>query len=96
MGRIGPRRGRGGEVEEEIVLGGDVDEGEGLHRGGQQSVGAVGDRRAETLDRRRCGDRAGEANARRAGRDVGDWGRGLGGWVLKIAGRGRVQHFQLS
>ena len=31
VGRIGTRRGRGGEVEEEIVLGGDVDEGEPLH-----------------------------------------------------------------
>ena len=81
-GRIGTRRVRWGEVVEEIVLGGDVDEGERLHL-----HGADRSRRRPvrgTLDRPSVGIEE-EAKLWRdeleSGETLEDGRRGLGGWV---------------
>lgn len=98
MTRRGLGRGRSGEVEQEVVLGGDVDEGERLHgrglgpEGGPGRRRPVGNPRSPPVrgvgigeERRRCD---GEASWR----DVGDGGSRVGRLGIKnvregVAGR---------
>jgi hypothetical protein len=85
--RIGTPRGRWDEVEEKIVLGGDVDEEESLHRRSEESCGrpeslGIGTG-GKPLNRRRWGIQEGE-KAKTSWRDVeDDEGRPREGkWVM--------------